>query len=65
MPNTLFSQDLDEIKKFFSKNNKVIIKPIHSYSGNDILLLKKFDQKKIKKFIKIHDHIMIQSFYQK
>ena len=65
MPNTLFSQDLSEIKKFFSKNNKVIIKPIHSYSGNDILLLKKFDQKKIKKFIKIHDHIMIQSFLQK
>ena len=65
MPNTLFSQDLSEIKKFFSKNNKVIIKPIHSYSGNDILLLKKFDQKKIKKFIKIHDHIMIQSFLPK
>ena len=65
MPNTLFSQDLDEIKKFFSKNNKVIIKPIHSYSGNDILLLKKFDQKKIKKFIKIHDHIMMQSFLPK
>ena len=65
MPNTLFSQDLFEIKKFFSKNNEVIIKPIHSYSGNDILLLKKFDQKKIKKFIKIHDHIMMQSFLPK
>ncbi|WP_440909214.1 glutathione synthase [Candidatus Pelagibacter sp.] len=65
MPNTLFSQDLIEIKKIFSKNNKIIIKPIHSYSGNDILLLKKFDQKKIKKFIKIHDHIMIQSFLPK
>lgn len=65
MPNTLFSQDLSEIKKFFSKNNEVIIKPIHSYSGNDILLLKKFDKKKIKKFIKIHDHIMLQSFLPK
>ena len=65
MPNTLFSQDLVEIKKFFSKNDEVIIKPIHSYSGNDILLLKKFDQKKIKRFIKIHDHIMMQSFLQK
>jgi len=65
MPNTLFSQDLGEIRKFFSKNNDVIIKPIHSYSGNDILLLKKFDQKKIKRFIKIHDHIMMQSFLRK
>ena len=65
MPNTLFSQDLIEIKKFFLKNDEVIIKPIHSYSGNDILLLKKFDQKKIKKFIKIHDHIMMQSFLPK
>src|SRR5210317_1034300 len=37
MPDTIFSQNLDEIKSFFKRNKKVIVKPIHSYSGNDIL----------------------------
>ena len=65
MPDTIFSQNIDEIKKFFKVNNNVIIKPIHSFSGNDILLLKKFDQNKINKFIKKHDHIMCQKFLPK
>ena len=65
MPNTIFSQNIDEIKDFFKVNKNVIIKPIHSFSGNDILLLNKFDQKKISRFIKIHDHIMCQRFLPK
>ena len=65
MPNTIFSQNIDEIKKFFKVNKNVIIKPIHSFSGNDILLLNKFDQKKINRFIKKHDHIMCQKFLSK
>ena len=39
MPNTIFTQNIDEIKNFFKKHKKVILKPIHSYSGNDIHLL--------------------------
>ena len=31
---------LDEIKNFFKIHKKVILKPIHSYSGNDIHLIK-------------------------
>ena len=65
MPDTLFSQDLNEIKNFIKKNKKVIIKPIHSYSGNDIHLLDKFNSKLINKFIKKHDHIMCQKFLPK
>ena len=65
MPNTIFSQNIDEIKNFFKVNKNVIIKPIHSFSGNDILLLNKFDQKIINKFIKKHDHIMCQKFLSK
>ena len=65
MPNTIFSQNIDEIKKFFKVNKNVIIKPIHSFSGNDILLLNKFDQKIINRFIKKHDHIMCQKFLPK
>ena len=36
-------QMINEIKKFFKRHKKVILKPIHSYSGNDIHLLDKFN----------------------
>jgi len=65
MPDTIFSQNLDVIKSFFKKNKKVIVKPIHSYSGNDILLMNSFNSKIINKFIKKHDHIMCQKFLPK
>ena len=65
MPDTLFSQNINEIKKFIKKNKKIIIKPIHSYSGNDIHLLNKFNSKLINKFIKKHDYIMCQKFLSK
>ncbi len=65
MPSTIFTKNIDEIKKFFRKNKKVILKPIHSYSGNDIHLLSKFNSKLINSFIKKHDHIMLQKFLPK
>ena len=65
MPNTIFTQNIGEIKNFFKKNKYVIIKPIHSFSGNDIHLLKKFNLKFIQKFIKKHDHIMCQKYLPK
>ena len=52
MPSTIFTKDIIEIKKFIKKNKKIILKPIHSYSGNDIHLLNKFNLKLIQKFIK-------------
>ena len=65
MPNTIFTQNIDEIKNFFKKHKKVILKPIHSYSGNDIHLLTSFNFRLIKRFIKQHDHIMCQKFIPK
>ena len=65
MPSTIFTQNIDEIKKFFKTHKKVILKPIHSYSGNDIHLLDKFNLKFIQKFIKKHDHIMCQKYLHK
>ena len=65
MPKTIFTQDLKEIKKFIEKYKKIIIKPIHSYSGNDIHLLQSFNLKFINKFIKKHDYIMCQKFLPK
>ncbi len=65
MPDTIFSQNIDEIRKFFKKYKKVIVKPINSYSGNNIYLLTKFDLKFFQKFIKKHNHIMCQKYLPK
>ena len=65
MPSTIFTKDIIEIKKFIKKHKKIILKPIHSYSGNDIHLLNKFDLKLIQKFIKKHGHIMCQRYLSK
>ena len=65
MPNTIFTQNIDEIKKFFRVHKKVILKPVHSFSGNDIHLLTRFSLKFIKRFIKKHNHIMCQKYLPK
>ena len=66
MPNTIFTKDFNEIYKFFIKNKKIIIKPIHSFSGNDIHLVeKKINKEMILNFIKKHGHIMCQKFLPK
>ena len=66
MPNTIFTKDINEVNKFFIKNKKIIIKPIHSFSGNDIHLIeRKINKKLILNFIKKHGHIMCQKFLPK
>ncbi|MDB3887975.1 glutathione synthase [Candidatus Pelagibacter sp.] len=65
MPSTIFTQNINEIKKFFKTHKKIILKPIYGYGGNDIHLLKKFNLKLIHKFIKKHDHIMCQKYLPK
>ena len=65
MPSTIFTQNLNEIKNFFKKHKKVIIKPINSYSGNNIHLLNRFNSKLINQFIKKHDYIMCQKYLPK
>ncbi len=65
MPSTIFTKNIDEVKKFIKIHKKVIVKPIHSYSGNDIHLLDKFNLILIQKFIKKHDHIMCQKYLPK
>jgi glutathione synthase len=62
MPSSIFTQNINEIKNFFKIHKKLILKPIHSYGGNDIHLLNKFNSKLIYKLIKKHGHIMFQKF---
>ena len=65
MPQTIFTQNINEVKQFFKNHKKIIIKPIHSFSGNDIHLLRKFNLKLVKNFIKEHSHIMCQKYLPK
>ena len=65
MPSTIFTKNINEIKKFFKIHKKIILKPIHSYGGNDIHLISKFNLKFVKNFINKHDHIMCQKYLSK
>ncbi len=65
MPKTIFTQDIHKIKSFFNRNKKIVIKPIHSFSGNDIHLIRIFRSKFIGKFIKKHGYVMCQKFLPK
>ena len=62
MPPTIFTQNISEIKNFFKRCKKVIIKPIHSFGGNDIYLLDNFKLNLINRLIKKYDHVMCQKF---
>ena len=65
MPNTIFTQNIEEIKKFFKKNKRVILKPIYSFSGNDIHLINKFKLKLIERLIYQYDYLMCQKYLPK
>ena len=63
LPRTIFSSDIKQIKKFLKLNKKIIIKPIHSYGGNNIKLLNgKLNKKEIVNYLNKHGHIMCQRF---
>jgi len=63
LPRTIFSSNIKQIKKFLKLNKKIIIKPIHGYSGNNIKLLKgKLNKKEIVNYLNKHGHIMCQKF---
>ena len=65
MPPTLISQNLDEIKFFFKKNKKVILKPVNGYGGNEVILLKKFNYKIIKGYLNRYNQTIFQKFLPK
>ena len=62
MPPTLVSENLDEIKNFFKKHKSVVVKPINGFGGNNVILLKSFAANRIKKLLKIHNHLFFQKF---
>ena len=62
MPPTLISENLKEIKNFFKKYKAIVAKPINGFSGNNVILFTTFNASKIKKLLKIHNHLFFQKF---
>ena len=62
MPPTLISENLTEIKSFFKKHKFIVAKPINGFSGNNVILLKTFNARKIRKLLKSHNHFFFQKF---
>ena len=62
MPPTLISENLLEIKSFFKRHKAIVAKPINGFSGNNVILFKSFKASKIKKLLKIHNHLFFQKF---
>ena len=63
MPPTIFTKSIDEIEKFKKRYNDIVIKPTHGYGGKNILFINKnIDKKRISKYLKKYDHVMVQKF---
>ena len=62
MPPTLISENLSEIRSFFKRHKAVVAKPINGFSGNNVILLKTFSTRKIRKLLKTHNHLFFQKF---
>ncbi len=62
MPPTLISENIYEIKNFLSKYKSVVVKPINGFSGNNVILLRSFNNNKIKKLLKKYNHLFFQKF---
>ena len=65
MPPTLVSENLYEIKAFFSRYKQIVVKPIEGYSGNDVKLIKKFSKNKINRYLKKYNHVIFQKYISK
>ena len=50
MPPTLISENLNHISSFLKKYRQLVLKPIEGYSGNDVMLIKRFDKKRLVDF---------------
>ncbi len=63
MPPTIFTKDIHKIQNFVSKHKKIVLKPINSYAGKNIIFInKKFNFKKISNYLKKIGHVMVQKF---
>ncbi len=65
MPPTLISENLNHISSFLKKHRQLVLKPIEGYSGNDVMLIKRFDKNKISRFLVKYNHLIFQKYIPK
>ena len=63
MPPTIFTENIQEIKKFLKKNRKIVIKPIHGFAGKNILFIKnRLNILSISRYLKSFGTVMVQKY---
>ena len=66
MPPTIFTNNINDIYKYYKKYKKIVLKPLDGYAGNNILFLtKKFSRSEVLKYLKKYNHIMVQKYLNK
>ena len=63
MPPTIFTENVQEIKKFLKKNRKIVIKPIHGFAGKNILFIQnRLNNLSISRYLKSFGTVMVQKY---
>ena len=63
MPPTIFTENIQEIKKFLKKNRKIVIKPIHGFAGKNILFIQnRLNISLISRYLKSFGTVMVQKY---
>ena len=63
MPPTIFTENVQEIKKFLKKNRKIVIKPIHGFAGKNILFIQnRLNISSISRYLKSFGTVMVQKY---
>ena len=63
MPPTIFTENIQEIKKFLKKNRKIVIKPIHGFAGKNILFIQnRLNNSSISRYLKSFGTVMVQKY---
>ena len=63
MPPTIFTENVQEIKKFLKKNRKIVIKPIHGFAGKNILFIQnRLNILSIRRYLKSFGTVMVQKY---
>ena len=63
MPPTIFTENIQEIKKFLKKNRKIVIKPIHGFAGKNILFIQnRLNNLSISRYLKSFGTVMVQKY---
>ena len=63
MPPTIFTENIQEIKKFLKKNRKIVIKPIHGFAGKNILFIQnRLNILSIRRYLKSFGTVMVQKY---